>query len=100
MTACAPKRYQGPQRSSTAESALRTSTAAGSIGTAQQLGEPRVRGEVGAAIGWRRPTRVQCEHLAAKLVGSAEALGWSENTHLLRPVPIFRGAHGLPVAGH
>jgi hypothetical protein len=74
ITAWAPKTYQRPQRGSTFVRSARSLTAAGSTGTAQELGETSVGEEILTAFGVPRPGGILQERLAPQLLGDSQAL--------------------------
>jgi len=79
-------------------SAFRTSTAAGSTGMAQQLGESKVGLQVLSALLGARPLGVLALHLAPELVGDADAFCGTEARDPLGPEGVLRAAGELPVA--
>src|ERR1051325_10765034 len=77
-TACAPNTYQGPHDASTRASAARSSRAAVSIGTPQQLRQPNVCLEIRFSMFSAGPTGDLLQDLAPELVGNAERLGCAQ----------------------
>jgi hypothetical protein len=100
VTAWAPNTYQGPQRDRTGASAASSSTAAGCIGTLEQVRQPDVIGQVGLSIFRCRPVRTHDDYLCAKLAGNAQSLRRTQSRDARAPVVILAVASGSPVAFH
>jgi hypothetical protein len=88
------------ERDPAGASAASSSSAAGCIGAAEQLGESCVRAEILLACGGARPAIVQRKRLTPQLVRHTQALEGAETGDALAPVHVLRRAHGTPVAGH
>lgn len=100
MTAWAPKTYQRPQGDSTFVRSASSLTAAGSTGTAQELGETSVGEEILTSLSVPRPGGILQERLPPQLLGDPQAFQRSEAGDTFAPIRVLGLARDPPLAGH